>query len=250
MLETPTRTRYAASAQHYERHRPSYPDALVDWILETAGLDAPGRIADVGCGTGIATRLLAARGHSVLGIDPSLDMLRFAQAAGGASYIAAHAANTALAGGCLDLVVAAQCFHWFETAPTLMELARIVRPGGWCAAFWNLRGRDGFMDEYDALLRAHSTQYAILERQEAAPAALRATLGAHRVREQELTNGQSLDRDGLLGRAYSSSCVTNGVHDLPAFERALDALFDRHQAHGRVELRYRTVALAWPAHAR
>ena len=242
MLET--RTRYAASAEHYQRHRPSYPDSLVDWVLATAGLTAPARIADLGCGTGIATRLFAARGPRLIGIDPSLEMLRFAHAAGGAQYLSGHASATSLASACVDLVLAAQCFHWFDTAPTLAEIRRILRPGGWSAAFWNLRARTAVVAEYDALVRAHSTEYAVLEKQEAAPADLRQAVSG--VREAEFANAQSLDRAGLLGRAYSSSCVKNGVRDPAAFERALDALFERHQRSGRVELRYRTVALCWP----
>jgi hypothetical protein len=39
--------------------------------------------------------------------------------------------------------------------------------------------------------------------------------------------------------------VENGVRDKPAFERALHAMFDRHQQGGRIELRYRTVVLCW-----
>jgi hypothetical protein len=101
------------------------------------------------------------------------------------------------------------------------------------------------MDEYDHLVRTYSSQYDVLVKQEAAPAALRATEGLVDVREGGFTNAQTLDREGLAGRAYSSSCVTNGVRDKAAFERGLARLFADHAEGGRIEFRYRTVALCW-----
>jgi SAM-dependent methyltransferase len=240
------RARFAASAQHYDRHRPSYPPALLDWILDTTAKRPPARVADVGCGTGIATRLFAARGFDTVGIDPSEEMLAVArEAGGGPRYLRGEAAATSLPPGNVDLVVAAQCFHWFDTLPTLRELRRILRADGWCAAFWNLRAPTPVMNDYYELIRTHSTEYEILERQEAAPAALRAAIGADACEQIEIANAQTLDRDGLIGRAYSSSCVKHGVADKPAFEAALGTLFDRHQRKGAVEFAYRTVAVCW-----
>src|SRR5262249_5239851 len=159
-----------ASAERYHRHRPSYPEAMVDWILECTGLQAPARIADVGCGTGIATRLFAARGFASVGIDPSQEMLAFARQAGAARDLRADASATGLASGSIGLVIAAQAFHWFEMATALREFRRILHPGGWCAAFWNLRAATPFVDAYDALLRAYSSQYDVMQKQDAAPA--------------------------------------------------------------------------------
>jgi len=242
------RQRFGAAAEQYDRHRPSYPAAAIDWIVATAGLQPGARVVDVGCGTGIATRLFAGRGLATVGIDPSEEMLAFARRNGGA-YLRAEATATGLASSSADLVSAAQCFHWFDLGPALAEFRRVLRPGGWCAAFWNLRAPTAFSDEYDALLRAGTSQYDVMQRQEASPAALRAVVGPARVRQAEFGNSQRLDREGLHGRAYSSSCVTHGVADRAAFDRALMALFDRHQRGGLVEIRYRTVAVAWPAGA-
>ena len=240
-----SRRRYAASAEHYHRHRPSYPPALIDWILATTGRKPPARVADIGCGTGIATRLFGQRGFEVVGIDPSQEMLSFAQRSGQARYVRGEASATGLASGSVDLVVAAQAFHWFEAAPALHEFRRILRPQGWCAAFWNLRASTRFVDAYDELLRAYSSEYDIMVKQEAAAATLRGTAGVIDPHLAEFGNRQLLDREGLLGRAYSSSCVKHGIKDTGAFEVALADLFDRHQQRGHVEFRYRTVALCW-----
>ena len=240
-----SRRQYAASATHYQRHRPSYPPALIDWIVATSGIEAPARVADVGCGTGIASRLFAERRFRTIGIDPSEEMLGFAHRGGQACYLRAEAAATALRDGSVDLVVAAQSFHWFETEAALAEFGRILRPNGWCAAFWNLRAATAFLDDYDGLLRAHSSQYDVMARQDAAVGALRSAAGVRACQEREFDNIQLFDFEGLLGRAYSSSCVENGVRDKAAFERALQAAFERHAREGRVEFRYRTVGLCW-----
>ena len=58
----------------------SYPPELVRWCLERA--PAPGLIVDLGCGTGISTRLFATTGHPVIGIDPNADLLATARAEG------------------------------------------------------------------------------------------------------------------------------------------------------------------------
>jgi SAM-dependent methyltransferase len=240
-----SRRRYAAAAEQYHRHRPSYPPALLDWILASTGRKPPARVADVGCGTGIATRLFAARGFDSIGIDPSAEMLAFARREGRALYLRAEAAATGLVAGSIDLVTAAQSFHWFDTASTMAEFRRILRPDGWCAAFWNLRAATPFTDDYDRLLCTHTSQYDVMLRQDAAPAALRAAPGLVGRNEAEFANAQWLDLAGLLGRAYSSSCVALGVADADAFRRALTEVFERHQQQGRVEFRYRTVAFCW-----
>lgn len=237
--------RYTASAEHYDSHRPSYPSLIIDWILETTVKAPPARIADVGCGTGIATRLLAERGFDVVGVDPSEEMLAFARRGGLARYVRGTSTATTLETGSVDLVTAAQCFHWFELEPTFAEIRRVLRPQGWGAALWNLRGATPLMEDYYGLLQAYSSEYAILQKQEAAPAALRGAAEIDTCRLVELANVQTLDRSGLRGRAYSSSCVSNGVRDKAAFERDLDRLFDRHQRGGRVDFRYRTVALCF-----
>jgi SAM-dependent methyltransferase len=242
-MNDPSR-RYAASADHYHRHRPSYPPDLIDWIVATTGAVPPARVVDVGCGTGIATRLLAQRGFDVVGVDPSEDMLAFAREAGHAQYVRGDASATGLPASSVDLVTAAQSLHWFDLAAAFEEFRRILRPSGACVAFWNLRAATPLMDEYDRLLQT-SSEYDIMVKQDAAAATLRKADGVLECREAEFANGQRLDLQGLIGRAYSSSCVANGVSDRAAFEDALAELFARHQSEGLVEFRYRTVALCW-----
>ena len=145
----------------------------------------------------------------------------------------------------MALVTVGQAFHWFELAPTFRELRRILREGGWCAAFWNVRASSPFMDAYDALLRSSSTEYGILESHPQTLAALAAAPEAADHRRGEFPNLQEFDGEGLHGRAWSSSYVLHGVADREGFDRALRGLFDTYQVDGSVSYLYNAVGLCF-----
>jgi SAM-dependent methyltransferase len=219
---------------------------MVDWILEAGAVAPPATVADIGCGTGISTRLFAERGLDVIGIDPNEEMLAAAREAGGATYRRGEAIATGLPDGSVDLVTVGQAFHWFDLTGALAEMSRILRPGRRCAAFWNVRSLSGpFMREYDALLREYSTEYAVIESHEQTGRTIAAAPGVLDTREAEFAIVQRLDREGLFGRVYSSSYVIHGVADQQGFARGLEALFERHRSGGFVDMRYRTIALCW-----
>jgi len=94
----------------------------------------PARIADVGCGTGRFTRLLAelAPRAAVCGIDASWEMLQAGRAAGPALPLARGAAEALpLRAGAVDFVLLAFVFHHLaDRAAALAECTRVLRPGG------------------------------------------------------------------------------------------------------------------------
>ena len=239
-----SKRRFTETAEDYKRHRPSYPPELVDWILAETGLPSSSRVADVGCGTGISARLFASRGFDVIGVEPNAEM-RGGAIAAGVRCVPGEAARTGLPDRSVDLVIAAQAFHWFDVPAALAEFRRIGRPPGWCAAVWNVRAGGPLMDEYERLLLQASEDYRKVRSPDAAVADLRAALPAGAMREWERPSGQTLDREGFFGRVWSSSFVVHGVADREAFDGALAELFDRHQQGGRIEFRYRTVAFLW-----
>jgi ubiquinone/menaquinone biosynthesis C-methylase UbiE len=237
--------RWKGAAEVYARFRPGYPDALLDWLVAQAAVRPGDRVADVGCGTGIFTRLLAARGLAVVGVDPSRDMLARARAEGGPPYLRASASATGLATASVSLVSVAQAFHWFPLDEALAELTRVLQPGGHVAAVWNLRGQGAFMDEYDAVLRRFSSTYGVVESWEETLERLRAHPRARSARSAEFASGQRFDLEGLRGRAWSSSYVRHGVTDRAGFDEALARLFAAHARDGTLAFPYRSVALVF-----
>ncbi len=71
--------RFTGLANIYGQARPNYPPELLRWCLEQASTRL---IVDLGCGTGISTRLFDTTGQPVIGIDPNADMLTTARAEG------------------------------------------------------------------------------------------------------------------------------------------------------------------------
>lgn len=159
---TPTVERgrsFDAWADEYDRYRPTYPDALFDLIARELELPPDPRVADLGAGTGRASIAMAGRGWRVTAVEPGgpmLDVLRSRANTEGLAVeaVQATAELTGLEAGAFDLATAAQSFHWFDKPAALTEMARIVRPGGGLALFWNVReeARSPFVAEYHRVL--------------------------------------------------------------------------------------------------
>src|SRR3984885_9586932 len=125
---------FGADACRYDRARPGYPADLVDRIIAAS----PGRdVLDVGCGTGISSRLFAAAGCTVLGIDPDPRMAELARLGGTAAEVARFE-DWDPAGRSFDAVVAAQAWHWVDPVAGAARAAAALRPGGRLAVFWNV----------------------------------------------------------------------------------------------------------------
>jgi SAM-dependent methyltransferase len=130
------RLSFGAAADLYDRIRPSYPEAAVRFLLG----DERRRVADLGAGTGIFTRLLASLGHDVVAIEPDEGMRQqLQQRSPEIETLAGSAEAIPLPTGSLDAVTAAQAHHWFNHPAAHAEIARVVRPGGVFGPVWNLR---------------------------------------------------------------------------------------------------------------
>jgi SAM-dependent methyltransferase len=121
-------------AERYDRHRPSYPDALIDDLLEpkSDGLD----VLDVGCGTGIASRPMARRGAKVLGVEVAPRMAEIARDHGIDVEIGAFE-DWDPAGRSFDRVISAQAWHWLDLPVATAKAAAVLRPGGRLCLIWN-----------------------------------------------------------------------------------------------------------------
>ena len=69
---------YSQAATAYRWARPQYPPAMVDSVITQANLRANSSLLEIGCGPGIATAAFAAKGFSIVGVEPSLAACKLA----------------------------------------------------------------------------------------------------------------------------------------------------------------------------
>jgi SAM-dependent methyltransferase len=145
---------FGAVAQLYDRVRPSYPEAAVRWALEPLGVGAH-RIADIGAGTGIMTRLLASLGQHTIAVEPDEQMRRQLLATTtDVEAVPGRAESLPFDDASIDGAIAAQAYHWFDRDRAHPELGRVIRPGGVFAAVWNDRDESvAWVTEYTRIIQ-------------------------------------------------------------------------------------------------
>jgi SAM-dependent methyltransferase len=128
---------WSRTSADYARHRQGFPPRFYELIARD-GLFAPGmRVLDLGTGTGTVARRLAEAGAEVLGIDPAPGQVAAARQlaeeeglADRARFEEGLAERTGQPDAAFDLVVAAQCWHWFDRGLAAAEARRVLKPGG------------------------------------------------------------------------------------------------------------------------
>ena len=107
----------------------------VAWRRRTVrelGLPAGSLVADLACGTGDLCRELARQGHSPVGFDYSMGMLRAAPpVVGGTGLVNADVLELPVRDGVLDGATCGFALRNLTAVPPLLdELSRVLRPGG------------------------------------------------------------------------------------------------------------------------
>ena len=118
----------------YDASRPRYPKALFDSLVEQTALGSSANVLEVGCGTGIATLPLAARGFKITAVDPSEDMLAIARDSlgdhPGVDFIAKKFEEAEVPSKAFDLVFAATALHWINPAQRFQKSHEVLKAGG------------------------------------------------------------------------------------------------------------------------
>jgi SAM-dependent methyltransferase len=134
------RLAFGQVAEQYDRARPSYPAALVDDVLQFAGVAAGDAAVEVGAGTGKATILFAASGLAIVALEPSHEMAEIARRK------TAGLPNVAIEEIEFErwdperpcrLLYSAQAWHWIDPRVRFVRARQALGEGAALAAFWN-----------------------------------------------------------------------------------------------------------------
>lgn len=189
---------FGVAASAYDRGRPSYPAAAIDWLLPPGAT----RVLDLGAGTGKLTRQLLQRGLDVVGVEPSSGMReQLARELPDVTLLAGAAEAIPLDDQTVDAVLVAQAWHWVDPALAVPEVARVLVPGGSLGLIWNIRDeREEWVAQLGRIMHAHGDEDTGQPSPKIGP-----PFGPLRLHEVEWT--YRLSRDTLVDLVASRSYV-------------------------------------------
>jgi len=242
------RSIFSTKAADYAASRPDYPAALFETLAMACPPTATASVVDIGSGTGLLTRGLLRMGYRVAAIEPNAEMRQAADLMLGGidGYSSADgcAESIPLGAGSVDLITAAQAFHWFEIEQARAEFLRVLKPHGQVAVIWNDRviedplhaALDEVFGEFGGQKRA---ALAIREDRSSVPR----FFGSAAPKEFCWPHSHSLDEDGLLSLVFSRSYMPGrGSDDGCEVADRVRQIFRQFAVNGSVDVRYRTTA--------
>lgn len=226
------KTAFSNCTDDYAAGRPGYPPKLPHIVAEKLDLALGAVVADVGAGTGIATKLFRDAGFGVIPIEPDERMRAEGSRLIGVEFRDGTAEATGLAGASVDAVIAAQAFHWFDPAHALAEWQRILCGGG-LALFWNSRdaARSPLVAEFDALIHRYNPRHDPAYRYARNWGEVLSAAGLFQPATMtELRHEVEFTAERLVRMARSISYVRGALTEeqMAAFERDLRAIVARH----------------------
>ncbi len=206
----------------YDRGRPGYPAEAVRWMTSPD----PVSVLELGAGTGKLTEQLVALGHVVHAIDPDDAMLsRLEQWLPGVRTDLGAAESIPAPDSSYDVVIAAQCFHWFDPEAAIPEIVRVLKPGGRLALTWNQR--DERIPWVKKLGRLIGTQHHAVDPTEALEESMKFIM----IESERFKHWQLINRRSIWDLAQSRSDVA--TLDAESQESLKTELLEFYDGYGR-----------------
>ena len=121
-------------AEEYDRHRPAYPDALIDQACEVGGLGPGATVLEIGCGTGQLTRSLLTRGLRVTAVEPGERLIARARDqlgnAGEVEFVNRRLEEASLPHAHFAAAFSASAIHWVDPDVSWRKAADALVDGG------------------------------------------------------------------------------------------------------------------------
>jgi ubiquinone/menaquinone biosynthesis C-methylase UbiE len=238
--------RFSDRVADYIKYRPSYPQQVVDCIVSECQIETGASVADIGSGTGIFSQLLLAADLQVFAVEPNESMRSAAEhlLSGDTNFtsIDGRSESTNLADASIDLITAAQAFHWFEDEATKLEFSRILKPGAHLALVWNQRNLDQpFQQDYERMLRRYAADYNSVNHMNLNHEDFDRFVYPAKFTAFEFENSQHFDLTGFLGRMQSSSYTPKvNTREHEVLMKAAENLFNRYESDGAISFAYTT----------
>ncbi len=234
--------KFTGKASIYEKYRPEYPKAFIDYLYRDMGFNTSSVIADIGSGTGIMSKQLLDRGSIVYGVEPNEDMRKKAENTlnhyGNYTSIAGTAENTMLSDKFADFITVAQAFHWFDVIAFKRECARILKPEGLVVLVWNSRVVDSAQVMENAeVCKKYCPEFKGFSGGTEGMTERISDFFNSSYQELCFENNISYDLEGFIGRNLSASYApTEKQPGFDEFVKAIIKLFDKYSVNGRLTL--------------
>jgi SAM-dependent methyltransferase len=240
---------YSQLAAAYAK-RPGYCRDVLERCLDLARVRAGDRACDVGAGGAASTDPLLDRGLRVVAIEPNPAMRRLGtertRGRREVRWVAARGEATGLASGAFDLVVFGSSFNVVGRGRAAAEAARLLRPGGWVACFFNHRRLDDPLQaRIEALIHRLVPGYGYGTRREDQAAALAGGGRFGRVLRLEGEVVPEVDVEDWLGAWRSHATLARQAGE--RFAEVLEAIRALVAAGGRTRLAVPYTTRLWMA---
>lgn len=134
--------RFDEAADYYDRFRPSYPEEMVNCIIDKTGIKDNSKILEIGAGSGKATELFVKKGFEMHCIEPGANLAE----AGAAKFNYTDKVKYNISrfeewdemSKYFDLAISAQAFHWVPQPIGFEKCAKTLKANKYLALFWNM----------------------------------------------------------------------------------------------------------------
>jgi ubiquinone/menaquinone biosynthesis C-methylase UbiE len=231
----------SAGSGAYARGRPSYPADAIEFLASELGLGPGTKVLDLAAGTGKFTALLVPTGAEVVAVEPVKEMGdELGRAISGVEVLEGTAEAIPLPDASVDAVTVAQAFHWFDADAALVEIARVLEPGGGLAFLWNRRDESvEWVREMSEVLHWHEFGHSDYDQVDWRAVVAKTGLFTE-VQHRRFNYRHELDREGLADRVRSISYVA-AMDEAQREQRVQDVLRLVDDKPDRFPLPYNTL---------
>lgn len=128
---------FGRAATAYDAARPGYPEEAVAHVLGRTAVEVA---VEIGAGTGKATASFASRVGRIICVEPSAEMAAVLEQRQlpGVEVVVSTLESWEGPGEPVDLVYAAQAWHWVDHSTAYVQVREMLEPGGLIALIWNV----------------------------------------------------------------------------------------------------------------